>query len=194
MDIQNHQQLCSFNELSRSRGSRIGSCRSLTASRPLGAEQSHCTASAPCPCGHWQQSLMSPPTTDRDRVGSGGEAAPAHPCPMGTPSAAASGHTWSTRSDPMGLAGSAPLSPCCSHLEQPRSQGDPPALLLPAGSEFQEPVKALFPLLAGPSTFGASSSPCGHQGPEKLFRIKSPISFPLGSKHAERIFKPTNHI
>lgn len=34
--------------------------------------------------------------------------------------------------------------------------------------------------------FGTSSSPCGHQGPAKLFRIKSLISFPLGSKHAER--------
>lgn len=59
-------------------------------------------------------------------------------------------------------------------------------LPLPAGGRFQEPVKALFPLLAGPSTFGTSSSPCGHQGPAKLFRIKSLISFPLGSKHAEK--------
>lgn len=205
MDIQNHQQLCSFNELSRSRGSRVGSCRSLTASWPLGAEQNHCTASATCPHGDWQQGLMSPPTTDRDKsasnqtlpstgtsagsctgVGSGGEAAPADPCPIGTPSAAASGHTWSTRSDPVGLAGSAPPSPCWSHPEQPRSQRDPPVLPLPAGGGFQEPVKALFPLLAGPSTFGTSSSPCGHQGSAKLFRIKSLISFPLGSKHAER--------
>lgn len=65
----------------------------------------------------------------------------------------------------------------------PRAGGTLP---LPARGGFQEPVKALFPLLAGPSTFGTSSSPCRHQGPAKLFRIKSLISFPLGSKHAER--------
>lgn len=116
-------------------------------------------------------------------VGSGGEAAPAHPCPTEGWS------TRSTRSDPVGFAGSAPPSPCWSHPEQPRSWGNPPALPLPAGGGFQEPVKALFPLfplLAGPSTFGTSSSPCRHQGPAKLFGIKSLISFPLGSKHAER--------
>lgn len=64
--------------------------------------------------------------------------------------------------------------------------GGPSRSPAPGQGGFQEPVKALFPLLAGPSMFGTSSSPCGHQGPAKLFGIKSLISFPLGSKHAEK--------
>lgn len=141
MDIQNHQQLCSFNELSRSRGSWVGSCWSLTASWPLRAEHSRATLSpralAPgfdVPSQHRQgqgcSQINLPQHGDFCRMSHWGgirrRSSSSTSLPHGSLSAAAWGHTRSTRGDSVGLAASAPPARAAPSWSSPGAGGTLP--------------------------------------------------------------------